>query len=265
LSRVVRTTPSGSFGAGGRLSHPVDSSQSLEEAELEFGVRQDESPGRGVFAGAGVQRQGQIAKLLGPALREGPGHGLEGDVFVVPVLGLGRRREDRFGKAIGLPEAGREPDSADVAGLAVLGPSGAREVSARDALEGHDFALAHDHRTAGEQRRIRPEVLGKAVDVGFQQVVLDVGEPAEPEVGELGQDLPLVGNARREDDVEGRDPVAGDEQDGVAQIIELADLAAPGEARRGQVRFGDGAHGVVNLAQSAASAPTSANVRVSCA
>jgi hypothetical protein len=71
-------------------------------------------------------------------------------------------------------------------------------------------------------------------------VVFDVRELREPEVRELGQDFSLVGHAGLENDVESGDPVACDEEEGVADVVEIADLAAAREARHGEVCLGHG-------------------------
>ena len=133
-------------------------------------------------------------------------------------------------------------DPADRPGLLVLGPAGAGEVPARHALERDDLALADDDGAAGEHRGVGLQLLGKARDVRLDQVVVDVRELPEPEVRELRQDLALVRDAGGEDAVERRDPVARDEEERGAEIVELADLAAAGQAGAGQVGFGDGRH-----------------------
>ena len=55
----------------------------------------------------------------------------------------------------------------------------------------------------------------------------DVGGTSEPERREAGQHASLVGNRRREHDVEGGDAVARDEEQPVlVERVDLADLAA---------------------------------------
>ena len=55
----------------------------------------------------------------------------------------------------------------------------------------------------------------------------DVPGAGEPEGRETGEDAPLVGDLRRQDDVEGRDAVGGDEQQPlVVERVQLAHLAA---------------------------------------
>ena len=76
------------------------------------------------------------------------------DVQVVSRLGLGRRREDRLRQAIGLDQAGRQRDAADLAGRLVVLPSRARQVAARDALDGERRRPAHEHRAPVERRRV---------------------------------------------------------------------------------------------------------------
>ena len=54
---------------------------------------------------------------------------------------------------------------------------------------------------------------------GLQQV--------EPEHAQAGEDAALVGDAGRQDPVEGADAVGGDQQEPFAQIVNVAHLAAP--------------------------------------
>ena len=63
-----------------------------------------------------------------------------------------------------------------------------------------------------------------------------VGQPVEPEMGDLGEHLALAGDAVGQDAVERRDAVAGDEQQGVPQIEHLADLAALHLRHAGQLQ-----------------------------
>ena len=49
--------------------------------------------------------------------------------------------------------------------------------------------------------------------------------PLEPERGDLRQDLALVGNARAEHVVERRDAIGGDDEQAIAEIVDVADLA----------------------------------------
>src|SRR5207302_9506 len=61
-----------------------------------------------------------------------------------------------------------------------------------------------------------------------EQVVRDeLTRSREPEAGKAGEHAALVGDLGRQDDVECRDAVAGDEQQAfVVERVELADLAA---------------------------------------
>ena len=66
--------------------------------------------------------------------------------------------------------------------------------------------------------RVRPRGLGERVDVQREQVVRhEIAHALEPEAGELGQHLALVGNAGAEHVVERGDAIGGDdEQRGLA-------------------------------------------------
>ena len=53
----------------------------------------------------------------------------------------------------------------------------------------------------------------------------DVPRPFEPERGELRQHLPLVGNAGAENVVERGDPIGRDDEQLVAEVVDVAHLA----------------------------------------
>ena len=89
--------------------------------------------------------------------------------------------------------------AADHARLAVVTPARSGEVSAYDALDRQHLELAALERAtvlAQREEMVRDDVPGTR----------------EPEGGEAGQDPPLVRDRSRQDDVEGRDAIAGDEQ-----------------------------------------------------
>ena len=77
------------------------------------------------------------------------------DVDVVAGLRLRRRREDRFGQAIRLAQAGGQLDAADAAGLLVFLPARARQVAARDALDRQRPRAPAEHRSAAQRRGVR--------------------------------------------------------------------------------------------------------------
>jgi hypothetical protein len=52
----------------------------------------------------------------------------------------------------------------------------------------------------------------------------DQADEIEPVLGQLGQDLALVRDERGQDPVEGGDPVRGDDQQLVADRVDVADL-----------------------------------------
>jgi hypothetical protein len=63
----------------------------------------------------------------------------------------------------------------------------------------------------------------------------DLRQELEPEHGHLVQHLALVGNPGPEHVVEGGDPVGGDDQQVVAEVVHVAHLSAPGEGKGGEV------------------------------
>src|SRR6202007_860340 len=95
--------------------------------------------------------------------------------------------------------------------LLILLPAGADEISARDALDRNHGTFADDH-AASAQLVVRAHLRWKSIEARFQKVILDVIEVLEPEVRDLIKDFSFVWNARREDHIERRDAIGGDEQ-----------------------------------------------------
>jgi hypothetical protein len=55
----------------------------------------------------------------------------------------------------------------------------------------------------------------------------DAAQAIEPEARNLCEDFPFVGDARAEDVVERRDAIAGDDEQPIAEVVEVSDLALP--------------------------------------
>ena len=84
---------------------------------------------------------------------------------------------------------------------------------------------------------MRSELGREVFRLGGQQMVrYEVRHLLEPEVGDLIEDLALARDARLKDVVVGGDTIAGDDQKGVAEIIDITDFTALG--RRQPVELG---------------------------
>ncbi len=82
------------------------------------------------------------------------------------------------------------------------------------------------------------ERLGEARDVGRDQVMRDqVTHPLEPECRQLRQHLALVGDARAKNVIERRDAVGCDDQQVVADFIDVAHFAATVQRQTSQGCF----------------------------
>src|SRR5450759_4310311 len=159
---------------------------------------------------------------------------VEGDRLVGASLGLRGGREDGGGEPFCLAQPSREPDAGDCAGRCVLLPAAPGEVPPDDALDRQDLhAPAEQHPTAQlvratgprrwECRRIRRD----------EMVGHDPGRLREPEPRQPGEHHPLVRDRRRQHDVEGGQPIRGDEQESVrAHRVQVTDLAGADECPR---------------------------------
>ena len=129
----------------------------------------------------------------------------------------------------------RQLDAADRAALLIFLPARAGQIAADHALDRHDFRLSAERRAAGQHPAVDPARQVHLLDVGRDQMVR-LAEQLEPEGGDLRQHPPLVGNAGRQHPVEGADPVGADQQQAVAQIVNVAHLPAA-DRQPGQGRF----------------------------
>src|SRR5690606_1747311 len=132
-----------------RGQHLVDQEERAVRGvpELELRVRNDDVRlGRDDLASL-VEREAQATEGAGERVAEPLPHGVERDVLVVALLGLGGRGEDRRVEALALDQAGRQRLARQGAAPPVLGPGRAGEVAADHAFD-RDRARAPDqHRT----------------------------------------------------------------------------------------------------------------------
>ena len=151
------------------------------------------------------------------------------DVLVVALFGLGRRGEDRVVQLRGAHHPGRQVVTTGAPRLLVLAERAAGEVGPGHALVGHDLRFPHQDRTAVQIAGVRLEFGGEAARVGLDQVIRDdVAKPLEPEVRQLVEHLALVRNLRGKDKVVGGYAVARHQQEPVAEIVDVANLAPAG-------------------------------------
>src|SRR5690349_5697167 len=124
--------------------HLVDQDElALEETKFKLRVRYDDAALAGVIAAGLVDLQAQVARLRGDGVTDDLLRALERDVLVVAFLGLGGRREDRFGQLGGFRQSGGQLDAADRLRLLVFLPARAAEITAHDAFDGERLGLLH--------------------------------------------------------------------------------------------------------------------------
>ena len=129
--------------------------------------------------------------------------------------GFGGWGEDDFGQFFGFAQVFRQPDAADFACGLVGFPAAAADVAAHHGFY-FDGGKPFGDNSAGCD----------GLGFGFGQDVVhslpcevvghDVGEFAEPEIGDLGEDFAFAGDGFVENDVKGGEAVAGDDEHGLA-------------------------------------------------
>jgi hypothetical protein len=112
------------------------------------------------------------------------------------------------------------------AALAVFLPARSRQVPARHALDVDGTRLLREHGAAVQHLGIRLRCLREAGHIERQEVVRhDIGQLVEPEGRQLRENLALVRNAGAQHVVERRDAIGGDQQQRIAQVVDVAHLA----------------------------------------
>ena len=167
---------------------------------------------RGYLTGSGLldyQRTGKVSGIVLP-----PGL-TEASKFVQPLFTPATKAE-----LAGLGQAGRQHDTADLAGPLVVQQSRAGQVAAGHALHRDHLQFAH-HQRAAQHLVGDPRVVGRAGQVVGR---LDV---IEEEHAHRGQDAALVRDLVVQDVVVCGDAIGGDEQQVlVVDGVQLANLAA---------------------------------------
>src|SRR3954470_1661467 len=80
------------------------------------------------------------------------------------------------------------------------------------------------------------------INVGGNHVVRDEIEPAKPEGGDLIQDGALLRDRVRQNDVEGRKAIGGNEEERVAEIEDFTDFSGAEFWNAGKVEVAQRAH-----------------------
>ncbi len=129
-------------------------------------------------------------------------------------------------------------------GRTVLLVKRTRQIAPSDAFDGDHLRAASD--SAASAKRLAPSFAdpgGDAVVVdGNEMVRAEVDESLEPEGAHLVEDPPLVRHTIGHHDIEGADSVRGDDQQGVAEIVYLPNLASLRRRKAREAGFEEGSH-----------------------
>jgi hypothetical protein len=200
----------------------------LVEPELELRVGEDHAALARVLGDRAVDGERGVPHPLGErAVADQLDGLLEVDRLVVALLGLRRRGVERLRKLVGLAQALRQREPGDRAGPPVVLPARAGQIPAYDALHRQHLQPLHAQGAPAE-------ILRHAVGGGHEVVGDDVLGEVEPQHGQAREHAALVRDRRRVHDVVGRDPVGGDHQQVVPQVVDLADLALGDEGKVGR-------------------------------
>jgi len=215
----------------------IDPNQvAILDAELEFGVGKEDAARLGVGRGATIDVESDGSNFFGERLADDFRGAIEGNVFIMAAGRLGGGSENRFREFIGFPEARGQQDAANFATGLVLPPTGSGQIAAGDTFDREGPRFADDHGTTGECVEMSME---RRREVGGAQDVVgnDLAELMKPEERELREDATLVGDCRGHNDVESGKAVGGDDEQFIAQVIDIANFAARDGRETGKVSF----------------------------
>ena len=143
-------------------------------------------------------------------------------------FGFGGRSEQRLVELRRLLITVAQPEAGDGTAFLIVLPAAADQVAPHDAFDRHDLRFADDHRPPLQVLHVRRQLRTRR-DVGRNQVVRNVAHQVEPEERNLRQNLALARHAAGHDHVEGADPVGRNEEQRVAEVVDIAHLAAVDE------------------------------------
>ena len=144
---------------------------------------------------------------------------------------------------IGLAQASREAQAADGASFLVAAPAAADEIAAGDAFNGQGGELAHNHAAQLEISIGDPPAGEFAGLVGEEVVRNQVLRLREPPVAHLGQDNPFAGDAVGQNHIERRQAITRDQQEGVTEVKNFADLSRGKQGEGHRIKTGDSGSG----------------------
>src|SRR5215469_7624615 len=214
----------------------------IRQAELEFCVGDDNSARLGMRHSALVELQANGANLPRNFLADHLLRLLKRDIFIVPAHGLRRGCENRFWQPPRFEQPVRERNAANSSGGAVILPSRARDVSPHHALNRQRVRLSHQHGPPCQFISKLVKRLGKLRRADYV-IGYDILQKVEPEKRKQRKYASLIGNWRWQDHVERREPVRGHDQQLVAQLVNVAHLAAHARRQPGELSFPQDFHG----------------------
>src|SRR6202165_2267251 len=134
-------------------------------------------------------------------------------------------RKDGLWQPVRFTQSHRQRDTTDFSrGLIVL-PTRAGDVTAHHAFDRKWLRFSNDHGAACEF--VLELVEGSGEIRGADDVVGNyILQQVAPEKRKVRKDAALVGNRRGKDDVESGEPVRGDDQELVVEIVNAADFSA---------------------------------------
>ena len=214
------------------------------QAEFKFRIRDDDPSRFGQRGRPLIHRDADPSDLLRQCLTYQTLHGVIRDIFIMAFRGFGRRREQRLRKFLRFPQPRGQRLITDGALLPVFLPRRPGKIPAHDTFHGQGIGLLHDHAPARQHghvraARIREFLGGHRPHVMRHQAPL-LPQAIKPELRQLRQHVPFAGNPLRQHHVKGRNPVAGNQQQAVTEVVHVPHFALPFFTQTGEISFKHG-------------------------
>src|SRR6516162_5081798 len=217
----------------------IDQQQGIvPNSEFTLCVGNDDTVPGCMHASIAVQGKTQVANDDCSFFSQNVAAFLPADVLVMSGGGFCCGRKNWLWKLRRLFQTGRQFDSTDGACFLVFFPPRTRQVAADHAFDGERFGFANNHRTIAQQFLVGLELFRKFSKIRGDEMVANVVEFLEPEGRNCVEDRTLARDGIRQDAVERRYAVCGDEEQVLSKIKDFADLATaqlldPGQVNRG--------------------------------
>ena len=214
------------------------------QAEFKFGIRDDDPARFGQRGRPLIHRNADPPDLLRQRFADHALHGVIRDIFIMAFRGLGRRREQRLREFLRFPQPRGQRPFTDGSLLPVFFPRRPGKIPAHDTFHGQGVGLLHDHAPARQNLHVRATRIGEFLRIHRPHVMRHqatfLPQAIKPELRQLREHVPFAGNPFRQHHVKSRNPVAGNQQQAITEVVHVPHFALSFFTQIGEIGFKHG-------------------------